>query len=130
MARKKNMSEKAQAKHALGERLKQFRAELFGERGGPELSRLLGIPSRTWCNFEMGVTVPAEVILRFIELTSAEPKWLLSGQGEKYRSKPSAPVADHGGGVGLRLPDDLLRQVSERPDEGHLLINVTWKKPT
>jgi DNA-binding transcriptional regulator YiaG len=86
MARKKNMSEKAHAKHALGERLKQFRAELFGERGGPELARLLGIPTQTWCNFEMGVTVPAQVILRFIEVTKVEPKWLLSGQGEQYRT--------------------------------------------
>jgi hypothetical protein len=129
MARKKNTPGKDQAKHAFSKRLEEVRVELFGDRGAPDLAGLLGIPTDTWYNFEMGVTIPAEVILRFIEVTSVEPKWLLSGQGEKYRSGPSAPVTDDGCGARLRLPDNLLRQVSECPD-GHLLINVTWKEST
>ena len=31
------------------------------------------------------MTVPAEVILKTIELTSVEPLWLLHGTGPKYR---------------------------------------------
>jgi hypothetical protein len=32
------------------ERLAEFRQGLFGERGGPEMARRLGIPVRTWYN--------------------------------------------------------------------------------
>ena len=70
---------------ALAERLANLRSELFGERGGPEMARRLGIPVRTWYNYEAGVTVPAEVILKIIELTSIEPSWLLHGKGSKFR---------------------------------------------
>src|SRR5919112_978542 len=81
MARRKNLPEAVQTKASLSERLRAIRAELFGERGGPELARRLGIPIRTWYNYEAGVTVPAEVMLRVIQLTSLEPTWLLSGKG-------------------------------------------------
>ncbi len=70
---------------ALAERLGVLRLELFGDRGGPEMARRLGIPVRTWYNYEGGVTVPAEVVLKIIELTSVEPSWLLSGKGPKFR---------------------------------------------
>jgi hypothetical protein len=50
------------------------------------MARRLGIPVRTWYNYEGGVTVPAEVILKIIELTSVEPVWLLHGKGPKFRS--------------------------------------------
>ena len=43
--------------------------EFYGDRGGPDLARTLGIPVRTWYNYENGVTVPAEIILRIVELT-------------------------------------------------------------
>jgi hypothetical protein len=59
---------------------------LFGERGGPEMARRLGLPVRTWYNYEAGVTVPAEVVLRIVEMTSAEPTWLLHGCGPRYRN--------------------------------------------
>lgn len=85
MARRKTLPESVRAKLALAERLASLRAELFGERGGPEMARRLGIPVRTWYNYEAGVTVPAEVILKIIELTSIEPSWLLHGQGAKFR---------------------------------------------
>ena len=49
------------------------------------MARRLGIPVRTWYNYEAGVTVPAEVILKIIELTSVEPIWLLHGKGPKFR---------------------------------------------
>jgi len=49
------------------------------------MARRLGIPVRTWYNYEGGVTVPAEVILKIIELTSVEAGWLLHGEGPKFR---------------------------------------------
>jgi hypothetical protein len=90
------------AKLDLAERLGTLRSELFGDRGGPEMARRLNIPVRTWYNYEGGVTVPAEVMLKIIELTSVEPIWLLHGRGPKFRltrndrldgdSKPSRTV--------------------------------------
>jgi hypothetical protein len=86
MARRKTLPDSVRAKYELAERLSSLRAEMYGDRGGPELARQLGLPVRTWYNYESGVTVPAEVILRIIELTSVEPTWLLHGKGEKFRS--------------------------------------------
>jgi hypothetical protein len=86
MARRKTLPESVRAKLDLAERLAQLRLELFGDRGGPEMARRLGIPVRTWYNYEGGVTVPAEVVLKIIELTSVEPGWLLNGKGPKFRN--------------------------------------------
>jgi len=87
MARRKTLPDLVKTKYSLAERLSKLRAELFGDRGGPELARRLGIPVRTWYNYEAGVTVPAEVVLKIIELTSVEPMWLLHGKGPKFRPK-------------------------------------------
>ena len=106
MARRKTLPDSVQAKYALAERLRTLRAELYGDRGGPELSRRLGLPIRTWYNYESGVTVPAEVVLRIIELTSVEPIWLLHGQGPKFRaSRQDRPesMAASGVSVGVLL---------------------------
>ena len=86
MARRKTLPESVRAKLALAERLAALRSELYGDRGGPEMARRLGIPVRTWYNYEGGVTVPAEVILKIIELTSVEAVWLLHGEGPKFRN--------------------------------------------
>ena len=85
MARRKTLPESLRAKLELAERLAALRLELFGERGGPEMARRLGIPVRTWYNYEGGVTVPAEVVLKIIELTSVDPAWLLHGKGPRFR---------------------------------------------
>ncbi len=121
MARRKTLPESVRAKLALAERLASLRAEMYGERGGPEMARRLGIPVRTWYNYEAGVTVPAEVILRIIELTSIEPSWLLHGQGAKFRqgtperretgSTPAATV-----GALLREALHLLEEQNPTPD--------------
>ena len=87
MARRKTLPDSLRAKLALAERLAALRLELFGERGGPEMARRLGIPVRTWYNYEGGVTVPAEVVLKIIELTAVEPVWLLHGKGPKFRQQ-------------------------------------------
>ena len=60
MARQKTARELVRAKLALAKRLVALRSELYGNRGAPELARLIGIPCRTWYNYEKGVTVPAE----------------------------------------------------------------------
>src|SRR5918998_6361785 len=95
MARRKTTPELVREKYSLAERLRGVRAELFGDRGGPELARRLGIPIRTWYNYESGVTVPGEVILRFVELTGVDPIWLLHGEGLRFKSSPP-PVKSSG----------------------------------
>ena len=70
----------------LASRVRIIREELFGENGGPLLAQRVGVSFRTWMNYEDGYTIPAHVILRFIEVTDADPHWLLTGQGEPYRS--------------------------------------------
>ena len=54
---------------------------------GPRWLVGLGIPVRTWYNYEGGVTVPAEVILKIIELTAVEAGWLLHGEEPKFRNQ-------------------------------------------
>lgn len=73
-------------KLALAGRLRVLRCELYGEHGGPLLAEEMGMPFRTWWNYERGCTIPGETILRFIALTGAEPHWLLTGEGERYRA--------------------------------------------
>ena len=85
VARKKTPKVRVNIKASLSRRLREIRQELFGEHGGPELARRLSLPARTWYNYETGVTVPAEVLLGFIDQTGANPQWLLSGDGSKYR---------------------------------------------
>ncbi|WP_165232169.1 hypothetical protein [Aquisphaera insulae] len=50
----------------------------------------LQVPFRTWFNYENGCTIPAPSILRFIELTRANPHWLLTGRGPKYQLTAAA----------------------------------------
>ena len=78
---------------ALGRRVRELRQELFGEWGGPALAEALDLPAETWANFEGGVIMPAPVILGFIELTGADPHWLLTGQGERYTTRRAATGA-------------------------------------
>jgi len=85
VARKKTSKLRVNIKASLSRRLKEVRQDRFGEHGGPELARRLNLPARTWYNYENGVTVPAEVLLGFIDETGTNPIWLLSGEGPMYR---------------------------------------------
>jgi hypothetical protein len=76
-------------KSDLSARIREVRVALYGENGGPLLAEALGIPYRTLHNYESGCTIPAQSILRFIELTGADPRWLLTGQGERFRQRDS-----------------------------------------
>lgn len=73
-------------RRSIAARLQQVRLEIYGENGGPLLARRLGIPWRTWAHYEAGVSIPAEVLLQFIELTGVEPRWLLRGTDEPFRA--------------------------------------------
>lgn len=95
VARKKTARIRVHIKASLSRRLKEVRQEIFGEHGGPELARGLGLPARTWYNYETGVTVPAEVLLGFIERTGVNPMWLLNGEGPRYRRPhEDRPIAE------------------------------------
>ena len=71
---------------ALGCRVRLVREELFGEYGASILADALCLPSRTLLNYESGCTIPARVLLRFLEVTDTDPHWLLTGAGPRYRS--------------------------------------------
>jgi hypothetical protein len=71
----------------LAQRVRIVREEMYGENGGPLLAQELGIPFRTWMNYENGCTIPGPVILLFIELTDTDPHWLLTGEGQAYRAR-------------------------------------------
>jgi hypothetical protein len=122
MARRKNLPEAVRVKCHLAERLREIRVELFGERGGSEMARRLGVPIRTWYNYESGVTVPAEVLLRFLELTTVEPVWLLHGQGEKYRAVPP-PARDSGTTVEVLLRT-ALQHLERKAGDGLRLVRA------
>jgi hypothetical protein len=68
----------------LGERLRAVREDIRAENGVQLLSERLNVPARTWMNYEAGVVVPAEVVLRLITLADVNPYWLLTGEGQKY----------------------------------------------
>jgi hypothetical protein len=72
-------------------RLRQIRVDLYGENGGPMLAEALQLPFRTWANYESGITVPALVMLRFILLTGACPRWLLTGDPPQYSQNGRDP---------------------------------------
>ncbi len=68
----------------LAQRLLEVRLAMYGDQGGPILAEVLGIPARTWANYELGVTIPGLLLLRFIDVTGAEPHWLLTGEGQRH----------------------------------------------
>jgi hypothetical protein len=69
--------------NALARRLREVRLARYGEHGASFLAADLGLLPATWARYESGVTIPALVILRFINLTGVAPGWLRTGEGEK-----------------------------------------------
>lgn len=121
MARRKNRPETVREKCCLAERLRQIRVDLYGDRGGSEMARQLGVPIRTWYNYESGVTVPAEVLLRFLELTRVEPRWLLHGAGPMFRAPMSAPGGESGSSSVVTLLRTVLSRLENR--EGPMALD-------
>jgi len=108
MARKKTPTVRVHVKASLSRRLREIRQELFGDHGGPELARRLELPARTWYNYETGVTVPAEVLLAFIDHTGASPTYLLTGEGPRYTQAEDARL------VADLTPVELIRRGLEK----------------
>ena len=75
---------------SLAGRLRLIREAVFGGTGGPDAAVAAGVPSLTWVHYESGVIIPGEVLLAFMVATSAEPRWLLSGDGPMFREAPPA----------------------------------------
>ncbi len=73
----------------LAGRLREVREDLYGEHGAQFLADDLGLPLRTWANYERGAAVPGVVVLKLIELTGVNPHWLLTGRGRKYLKRGS-----------------------------------------
>ena len=67
----------------LARRVREIREDLYGENGVEAVARALGLPPRTWLNYEQGIIMPALVMLQFLDLTAADPHWLLTGEGER-----------------------------------------------
>jgi hypothetical protein len=80
-------SDWSEIKNGLSRRVREIRVELYGEHGGPLLAAALDMPFRAWMSYEMGVSMPAQSILRFIEVTRTNPHWLLTGEGQKFLSR-------------------------------------------
>lgn len=87
---------------SLAGRMRYIREELYGSHGAPLLASALEIPQRRWFEFEAGLEIPAELLLRFIEVTEADPHWLLTGEGDCFRGSRSGiapPTSDEVGGA-------------------------------
>jgi hypothetical protein len=88
------------------QRLRLIRCWLYGEEGSALLAEALGLPPRTWANYEAGVTMPATVALRLLCVARVDPEWLLTGRpgDEEVGGGPSdrdtaalaAPATDFG----------------------------------
>jgi hypothetical protein len=78
----------------LARRAREIRRALVGEDGGPLLAEALDLPAHTWRSYEAGVSIPATVILRLIEISGASPHWRLTGEGEPFweRYRPGVPT--------------------------------------
>jgi hypothetical protein len=66
----------------LALRLREVRQDLYGEYGAQFLADALEIQVETWLNYESGVTMPAQIVLKLIDVARVNPHWLLTGQGD------------------------------------------------
>ncbi len=71
-------------RRAFLERLRQVRRDSYGPEGVPRLAESLGIPARAWEDYEAGAPIPGTILRRFVRLTEAVPRWLLTGEGLPY----------------------------------------------
>ena len=74
-------------KASLIQRVRAVRTELYGEQGVEALAETLRIPAKTLRNYERGLTMPAALMLEFLDVTAADPHWLLTGEGKWLSSR-------------------------------------------
>jgi hypothetical protein len=72
MVRRKKVPRSLRVKYALARDLVALRVKLFGDHGAGEMARRMGLPVRTWHNYEHGSIVPAEVVLKLMQMFPAE----------------------------------------------------------
>jgi hypothetical protein len=92
-------TERQSIREALAQRIEEIAREQYGENGGPLLAARLGIPYRTFLNYISGVTIPAEILLKFIDLTRAHPAWLLNGEEPRYTPEAADDLTVPGDGM-------------------------------
>ena len=83
-------NDRTSGKMGVASRLRSIREEIYGPDGVEVLAGKLELPPRTWLNYELGVMIPGETLLRYLELTGIEPGWLLGGAGPRFRPDRSA----------------------------------------
>jgi hypothetical protein len=75
---------------SIADRIIEVRRDLFGDAGIPAIAESMHLPERSWRNYEAGVVMSAPILLHFLDLTSVEPHWLLTGEGPKYGTSVSS----------------------------------------
>jgi hypothetical protein len=68
----------------LAARLREIRVDLYGEHGAQLLADALQVRVDTWRNYERGLTMPAHVVLKLIDIARVNPHWLLTGRGDPH----------------------------------------------
>jgi hypothetical protein len=125
MKRRESTTEPRIDRPRLAARLRTIRIELFGEHGVSALAQQLGLPEGVWCSYESGATVPAEILLAFLEKTGANPDWLLNGQGAgaRYLRSPEDGVVQRSaagvvpGSAAKETPARIQDDVTDQPTE-------------
>src|SRR4051812_36508995 len=67
----------------LAGRIREIRRDRFGD-DVVLLADALDLSPRTWLNYEAGVVLPPETLLRFMSLTGISPGWLATGRGLRF----------------------------------------------
>jgi hypothetical protein len=60
----------------IAARLREIRCDWDGEHGAHFFADSLGLPVQSWLNYESGVAMSGEVILKLLAATGVNPHWL------------------------------------------------------
>jgi hypothetical protein len=71
----------------LAPRFRVIREHLCGAYGAQFLADALDVRLETWLNYESGVTMPAHVVLKLIDIARVNPHWLLTGHGDPHEDR-------------------------------------------
>ena len=52
---------------SIARRVREIRQDLYGESGIETLAEALNVPTATWLNYEWGLTMPADIMLEFLD---------------------------------------------------------------
>jgi transcriptional regulator with XRE-family HTH domain len=80
----KKSVEQGDSKSEMRDRLRAVRMQRHGAAGIPKMAQELGLSPASWTNYERGVAIPSEVIVRFLVIAHVSPVWLLNGSGVPY----------------------------------------------